>query len=460
MIPFTLAEVAEAVGGDLQGEPDTIIAGVTLDSRSVQPGDLFVALPGERVDGHDFIDTAISAGAGAVLGQHLGGAPGVIVADSTAALGRLATAVLARLDQLTTVALTGSSGKTSTKDLLSQVLADAGATIAPPGSFNNELGLPLTVLQCTEDTKYLVLEMGARGVGHIAYLCDIATPDAAIVLNVGSAHVGEFGDRDAIARAKSEIVAALPPDGVAILNADDPRVAAMSGATDARVVTFGESAAADVRLTDLSLDSLARPSFTLHFGEDSAPVQLSLSGEHMAANAAAAAAAAVAIGLPLAQVADSLSSASSRSRWRMEVGLSASGVTVINDAYNANPESVRAALKSLAAMAGEGRTWAVLGEMLELGDESVEQHDAIGRLAVRLDITKLIAVGEGARPIHMGAAHEGSWGEESTWVPDVDAALDILRSQLAPGDVVLVKASRAVGLERIAAAVLDQGGQG
>lgn len=459
MIPFTLAEVAEAVGGVPQGAPETIVTGVTLDSRSVQPGDLFVALPGERVDGHAFIDSAMAAGAAAVLGQHLEGVAGVAVADSTVALGHLATALLARLDQLTTVALTGSSGKTSTKDLLSQVLADAGETIAPPGSFNNELGLPLTVLQCTETTRYLVLEMGARGVGHIAYLCGIATPDVAIVLNVGSAHVGEFGDRDAIARAKSEIVAALSEDGIAVLNADDARVAAMSAVTPGHVLTFGESAGADLRLSDLTLDPLARPSFTLHYGSDAASVHLTLSGEHMAANAAAAAAAAVAVGLPLEQVAASLSAARSRSRWRMEVGHSESGVTVINDAYNANPESVRAALKSLAAMAGEGRTWAVLGEMLELGDESVEQHDAIGRLAVRLDIAKLIAVGEGARPIHMGAAHEGSWGDESTWVPDVDAALAVLQSQLAPGDVVLIKASRAVGLERVAAALLDPGGQ-
>lgn len=454
MIPFTLAEIAAAVGGELEGSPDIVVTGVTLDSRGINPGDLFVALPGERVDGHEFIEAATAAGAAAVLGQRLGGAPGVVVADSTEALGRLATALLGRLDQLTTVAMTGSSGKTSTKDLLAQVLADAGETIAPPGSFNNELGLPLTVLRCTETTKYLVLEMGARGVGHIAYLCGIATPDVAIVLNVGSAHVGEFGDRDAIALAKSEIVRALAPTGVAVLNADDPRVAAMAAVTPASVTTFGESEAADLRFTDLRLDDLARPSFTLHHGQDSATVQLSLSGEHMAANAAAAAAAAVAMGLPLHQVAASLSAAQQRSRWRMEVGQTSDGVTVINDAYNANPESMRAALKSLVAMAGGGRTWAVLGEMRELGDETTEQHDAIGRLAVRLDVGRLIAVGEGARPIHMGAAHEGSWGNESAWVPDVDAALAILRAELEPGDVVLVKASRAGGLERVAQELL------
>lgn len=460
MIPFTLAEVAQAVGGESQGSLDTVITGVTLDSRAIRPGDLFVALQGERVDGHDFIDAALTAGASAVLGQHLGEATGVVVDDSTEALGRLATALLGRLDQLTTVAMTGSSGKTSTKDLLSQVLSDAGETIAPPGSFNNELGLPLTVLQCTETTKYLVLEMGARGVGHIAYLCGIATPDVAMVLNVGSAHVGEFGDRDAIARAKSEIVMALRPEGIAVLNADDPRVSAMRSVTKGKVVTFGEAQSADLRLSNLTLDALARPSFTLHHGSEVADVALSLSGEHMAANAAAAAAAAVAMGVPLAQVAASLSGAQARSRWRMEVSQTTDGVTIINDAYNANPESVRAALKSLVAMAGEGRTWAVLGEMLELGDESVEQHDAIGRLAVRLDVSKLIAVGEGARPIHMGAAHEGSWGEESSWVPDVDTALEVLRAQLAPGDVLLIKASRAVGLERVADALLDQGVQG
>lgn len=457
MIPLRLGEVAAAVGGEVQGDPDIEITGVTLDSRAIGPGDLFVAIPGENVDGHDFIADAIRSGAAAVLGQRLDGAPGVTVSDTTAALGALATAVLARLGGLTVLALTGSSGKTSTKDLLAQVLSDAAETIAPPGSFNNELGLPLTVLRCTEQTRFLVLEMGARGIGHIAYLCGIAAPDVGIALNVGSAHVGEFGDRDAIALAKSEIVQALSADGIAVLNADDPRVAAMADVTQARVVTFGESSGADVRMSALSLDERARASFTLSFAGEEAHVRLALSGEHMAANAAAAAAAAVSLGLPLAGVADSLSRAQPQSRWRMEVRDTPDGVTVINDAYNANPESVRAALKSLVAMATPGRTWAVLGEMLELGDESTEAHDSIGRLAVRLDVDKLIAVGEGARAIHLGAAHEGSWGEESAWVPDVDAAIEMLSAQLAPGDVVLVKASRAAGLEKVAQALLGEG---
>lgn len=457
MIPFRLDEVAGAVGGALQGDADIEVTGVTLDSRAVKPGDLFVAVPGEQVDGHDFIADAVNAGAVAVLGQRLDGVPGAVVPETTTALGALATALLARLDDLTVVGLTGSSGKTSTKDLLAQVLGDHAETIAPPGSFNNELGLPLTVLRCTEQTRYLVLEMGARGIGHIAYLCGIATLDVGMVLNVGSAHVGEFGDRDAIALAKSEIVRSLSANGVAVLNADDPRVAAMAGVTAARVVTFGESASADMRISGLTLDERARASFTLSSAGEDAEVNLNLSGEHMAANAAAAAAAAISLGVPLIQAAESLSRAQSQSRWRMEVHETAGGVTVINDAYNANPESMRAALKSLVAMSTPGRTWAVLGEMLELGDESAEAHDSLGRLAVRLDVDKLVAVGEGARAIHLGAAHEGSWGEESTWVPDVDAAVAMLSDQLAPGDVVLIKASRASGLEQVAEALLSGG---
>jgi UDP-N-acetylmuramoyl-tripeptide--D-alanyl-D-alanine ligase len=288
----------------------------------------------------------------------------------------------------------------------------------------------------------------------VAALCRTAAPTVGVVLNVGSAHLGEFGSREAIALSKGELVEFLPGDGTAVLNADDPLVRAMRDRTTARVLFFGESAEADVRAEDVRSDDEGRPSFRLVGPGGTAQVQLGLVGEHQVANALAAAGAAHALGLPFDATATALSSARPRSRWRMEVAETPEGVTVVNDAYNANPESVRAALKALVSLARGRRTWAVLGEMRELGDAAGEEHDAIGRLAVRLDVSRLLAVGEGARAVHLGAAHEGSWGDESAWVPDVDAALAVLRAELRPGDVVLVKASRAEGLERVAEALL------
>jgi UDP-N-acetylmuramoyl-tripeptide--D-alanyl-D-alanine ligase len=316
----------------------------------------------------------------------------------------------------------------------------------------------LTILAADEGTRFLVLEMGMRGEGHIDYLVGLARPDVSAVINVGSAHLGMLGSREAIARAKGEIVRSLPDSAVAVLNGDDPLVRAMADTTSARVLTFGESAHCDVRATDVRLDEMARPSFTLtdtSTGE-AVPVSLRLSGEHQVSNALAAATIARAVGGSLEQIADGLRAAEPASRWRMEIRVAPAGFTVVNDAYNANPESMRAALKSLAAMAAGRRTWAVLGEMLELGDASMEEHDAIGRLAVRLDISRLVCVGEGTRVMHLGASNEGSWGEESVHVPDVDAAIALLTSELRPDDIVLVKASRSVGLERVAAALLGE----
>lgn len=451
---MTLAQVAAAVDGDLVGDPETVISSVAIDSRQVLPGGLFAALPGEHHDGHDHVAAAMAAGAEAVLCTREAPAPHIVVADVSVAIGRLAHAVHEQLPDVVTVAVTGSSGKTSTKDLIAHLLRAHGPTVAPPGSFNNELGVPLTVLRCDESTRYLVLEMGARGVGHIAYLCGIARPQVGVVLNVGSAHVGEFGSQGRIAEAKSELVAALPATGIAVLNAEDPLVAAMREVTAATVVTFGEYAPADVHVRNLTLDQLARPHFDLEFEGLRAPVTLTLSGEHMAANAAAAAAVALTLGIALPDVAAALTTAELDSRWRMEIAESPDGVVVVNDAYNANPESMRAALKALVAMAGHGRTWAVLGEMRELGDTALSAHDEIGRLAVRLDIGRLVCVGDGARAMHLGAAQEGSWGNESMWVPDVATAVATVQADVRPGDVVLVKASRAIGLEAVAEALL------
>ncbi len=456
---MTAAHVAAAVAGRLEpaSAGDLTVAGpVVVDSRAAGPGSVFAAVRGERADGFDFV--AAAAAAGAVLALATRPAPElptVVVDDVVAALGLLARASLDGLPDVEVVAVTGSSGKTTTKDLLASVLSRAGETVAPPGSYNNEIGLPLTVLAAGPKTRFLVLEMGARGVGQLRALTGTAPPGVGVVLNVGTAHLGEFGSRESIALAKGELVEALPPGGLAVLNADDPMVLAMADRTVARVETFGRSEAAHVRAEDVELDA-GRPTFRLVAPTGTADVALRLVGEHQVANALAAAAVALHEGMSVADVAVALTEAEPVSRWRMEVTDRPDGVTVVNDAYNANPESMRAALKALVALgAGGRRTWAVLGEMRELGPDSIAEHDALGRLAVRLDVRRLVVVGEGARPMHLGAGMEGSWGDESVFVPDADAAVALLRAELRPGDVVLVKASRAAGLERVAEALLE-----
>ena len=462
MIGLTLAEVAELTGGRLTaGDPGVAVTGaVTLDSRAVGPGDLFVAVAGERVDGHDFLAAAAAAGAvGALCARPDAALPCVVVDDPVAALGLLAAGVHARLTAggLRTLALTGSSGKTSTKDLLGQVLGAAGPTVSPPGSFNNDIGLPLTVLAADEDTEFLVLEMGARGIGHIARLCAVARPQIGIVLNVGSAHLGEFGSADVIAQAKGELVEALPEDGTAVLNADDPRVLGMAPRTRARVVTTGTEADADVRATDVVLDDTARARFTLVAAGEAHPVALRVVGEHQVANALSAAAAALAAGMAPADVAAALSQAGALSRWRMEVERRADGVTVVNDAYNANPESMRAALAALAGMPARRRI-ALLGAMAELGPDADAEHERLGRDAAAAGIDLVVAVGSDAVGIADGAAAAGRRrGEESVLVPDRAAARQLMSEVLRPGDVVLVKASRAYALELLAADLLDEG---
>jgi UDP-N-acetylmuramoyl-tripeptide--D-alanyl-D-alanine ligase len=461
MIAMTLAEIAEVVGGEVHDDAAVTVTGdAFVDSRAPVPGGLFVAVPGEHVDGHDYAAGAVEGGAAAVLAARPVGVPAVVVPDVLGALGLLAHHVVGRLPGLRVVGLTGSQGKTSTKDLLAQVLAGAGTTVATLGNFNNEIGMPLTALRAGPDTEFLVLEMGARHVGNIRELCEVVRPHVGLVLNVGTAHVGEFGSREAIAQTKGELVESLAEDGTAVLNADDRLVAGMAPRTRAAVTTYGESSDADVRVDGLVLDDTGCPEFDLVTGAGTAHVRLRLLGEHQAGNAAAAAAVALSLGLDLDRIAAALSAATNASRWRMEQHERADGVLVVNDAYNANPESMRAALKALAAIArGRGpgtRSVAVLGEMRELGESSREEHDAIGRLAVRLDISQLVVVGEPARAIHLGASLEGSWGDESVFVSDNDEATAWLREHLQPGDVVLVKASRAAALEQVAAALLEE----
>lgn len=489
MISLTLAEVADAVGGTVHGAAgtETVTGSVEFDSRSVGPGGLFVAVPGERVDGHDYAGAAVGAGAAGVLAGRLVDVPTVLAppadpggpgatsyalapdrdgagAAVLAALARLARSVVDRLGRpraevpagLRVVGLTGSSGKTSTKDMVAALLAPLGPTVAPPGSFNNEIGHPWTALRADEYTRHLVLELSARGLGHVAQLCRVAPPSIGVVLNVGSAHLGEFGSRDAVAAAKGELVEALPADGIAVLNADDDVVAAMDRRTPAQVVRFGCSATAHVRAVDVTLDERGHPSFRLLTPVGEASVRLVVPGRHQVSNALAAAVVALELGATPAGIAAVLAGYLPASRWRMEVTDRPDGVTVVNDAYNANPESVAAALHTLAAMRGsERRGWAVLGPLGELGAAETAAHREIGVLAARLGVQRLVVVGRQAEPMHRGAVEEGGGtGESAVLVPDVAAALELLRAEVAAGDVVLIKASRAFGLERIADGLL------
>ena len=462
MIPLSLAQIATITGACMDQVADSrvFVSGpVVIDSRRAGPGGLFAALPGEHVDGHDFAPAATAAGAVAVIAARPVGVPALIVPDVAGALARLARAVVDGLDGVTIVGITGSSGKTTTKDLLAQVAQRLGPTVAAAGSFNNELGHPLTVLRADEQTRYLILELGARGRGHIAQLCQIAPPRLGAVLNVGRAHVGDyFADRDEVAQAKGELVEALPADGVAVLNADDRAVAEMAHRTAARVVTFGFGDAADVRAADVVLDDQARPAFRLVMAGRSAAVRLNLRGEHNVSNALAVAALAGGLGMDPGGIADALSAAVARSRWRMEVTRRPDGVTVINDAYNANPESMRSALSALRSMTSSargGRAVAVLGYMAELGRNAEEWHEEVGALAARTGVTSLIVVGDEATPMLAGAKSVRDWRGDLLHVPDGRAAVSVLARTLGPGDVVLVKASRAAGLEQAALALLE-----
>jgi UDP-N-acetylmuramoyl-tripeptide--D-alanyl-D-alanine ligase len=448
MIAMSLADVAAAVGGRLAGaDPATrVTGGVEFDSRKISPGGLFVAFPGERVDGHDYAAAAMAAGAVAVLGtREVDGVPTVLVDDALTAMGRLARAVVDRLPELVVIGLTGSSGKTTTKDLVAQLVGRLGPTVAPAGSFNNELGHPYTVLQADESTRFLVLEMGARGPGHVRYLGEVAPPRIGMVINVGVAHIGEFGSVEAIAAAKGELVEALPPataGGLAVLNADDPRVRAMASRTAARVLLVGEDAEADVRAVDVELDERGRAAYTLVTRQGSARVRLGVSGAHQVGNTLAAAAVALELGTPLAEVAAALGELRLVSTRRMDVFDRADGVTVIDDSYNANPASTAAALRALAAIGRGRRTIAVLGYLAELGAFERVGHEEVGRLAAQLGVDRLIVIGETAAPIHEGAVAAATWGGESVPVTDQGAAIAALRSDLRPGDVVLVKGSR------------------
>jgi UDP-N-acetylmuramoyl-tripeptide--D-alanyl-D-alanine ligase len=460
MMSLTVGEVAQLSHGVLSRVADPtarVIGPVVVDSRRVTPGCLFVAVSGARVDGHDYAAQAVADGALIVLASRTLAVPAIVVDDTVRALGDLARGYLHRLpNPVVVVGITGSSGKTSTKDIVGQLLTKLGPTVAPEGSFNTEVGLPLTVLRADQDTRYLVLEFSARGLDHIAYLCGIARPQIGVVLNVGAAHLGEFGSRTAVAQAKGELIEALPDDGVAVLNADDDAVAAMASRTDARVVTFGLGAHADVRASDVVLDALARPSFRMRTAVGEVGVSLSLHGAHHVSNALAAAAVALELGLDLDSVAAALAGVEAVSRWRMQVSERADGLVVINDAYNANPESMKAALAALEAIGsgGDRRMHAVLGVMAELGPTAATAHRELGAAAALIGVHRLVVVGAAATGIADGAIEAGLEPAQVSVVDDVGEAVSLLERDLGQGDVVLVKASRSADLQRVAEALL------
>ncbi len=467
MIAFTAAEIAEITNGRLDADPGITPLSVVTDSREATPGSLYVAKPGEHADGHDYVAAAFTAGAALALVERPVSAPdgtpypSVLVQDAVLAMGALAGEAVRRIraaragqgSELTVVGITGSAGKTTTKDLLAGILATQGNTVAPQGSYNGEIGVPLTVFRAGTETRYLVIEMGATGIGHIQYLADMVKPDIGVVLAVGTAHAGEFGGVENIARAKGELVEALAPAGTAVINLDDERVAAMRARTSAQVLGFSAEGRHDAAVQAVNADTNAagHPEFDLLLPGSEAGLHVSsrLIGAHHVGNLLAAAAAAWAAGVSGQDIASSLSSQTAASRWRMERTERPDGVTIINDAYNANPESMRAALRTLADLGRGRRTWAVLGAMLELGEDSIREHTAVGTQVVRLNISRLLVVGREARALYVSAVQEGSWGDECLFAETVEEAYELLDAELQPGDLVLFKSSNSVGLRHL-----------
>lgn len=466
MIRLTLGEIANLIGGEIFGDQATLITGsVETDSRLITAGALFFAKPGEVTDGHNFVQAAKAAGAVAAVVERRVEVdlPQLVVGNSVRALGLLAKGVLKQVRAgvdgagIKVIGITGSNGKTTTKSMLSAILSSQAPTISPIESYNNEVGAPISVLKIDHSTQYLVAELGAGGIGSIRYLADITDPDIGVVLKVGMAHAGEFGGIETTRLIKAELVEALKADDIAILNIDDSRVAEMAALTQARKVWFGTSSEADYWASDYQLN-LNGTSFVLHWpnGEVS-QVQLQIIGEHHVMNALAAAAVSDQLGVERASIISALEALPLAERWRMQVSTRADGMVVINDAYNASPESTKAALQTLAQLGRQTgrRTVAVLGEMAELGKYSVTEHDAIGRLAVRLNLGLVVAVGAGAKMVHMGASLEGSYDGESLYFETIEQALSALRATLEPADIVLVKSSKSANLRYLGDDLLE-----
>ncbi|MFB7890809.1 UDP-N-acetylmuramoyl-tripeptide--D-alanyl-D-alanine ligase [Microbacterium sp. NPDC056044] len=459
MIALNIAQIAHAVSGEVHldnGDTlDTVVSGaVDTDSRLIEPGGVFVAKPGEETDGHLFVDAAVENGAALALVERRveASVTQIVVPDVVEAIAALAREVVKTVRDaapLRVVGITGSNGKTTTKNLLARILEGEGETVSPKASFNNEVGAPLTMLRVTDTTKYLVSEFGASAPGEIARLAGLVDPDVGVVLMVGMAHAGGFGGIEATFHAKSELVRALSAGGVAVLNADDARVAAMApiaAEQRASVRWFGRGpAATDVRADDVVVTA-SGTSFTVTADGISLPLRLRVLGEHHVMNALAAIAAATTLGVSLADAVARLETVEIAERWRMQP-LGSDRVRIINDAYNASPDSMSAALRTLAQITGPGeRTVAVLGAMSELGEYAEEEHDRVGLLAVRLGIQRIVVVGDAARRMYLEAVAQGSWDNEAVFFSTADEAFAYLEGELRDGDRVLVKSSNSAGL--------------
>lgn len=463
MIKLSLQEISEVVNGKVLGDADLVVTGtVETDSRECRQGSLFVAKPGEVTDGQLFIPNAIANGALAALVQRESDSKiaQILVDDVVLALGKLAKHVVQKVrdeGQLTVVGVTGSNGKTTTKNMLREILSQFGKTVAPQESYNNEVGAPYSMLKIESDTRYLVVEYGADGLGSIDYLVNICKPDVAIELKVGMAHAGEFGGIETTAKIKAELVEKLEETDFVLLNTDDSRVAQMSHMTKAKVLSFGTTDSADYRAENIQL-SISGTSFVYcNPSGVSAPVKLHILGEHHVYNALASLATAEVLQLDLDKAIRAIESIKIAERWRMQISTAANGAKIINDAYNASPESTKAALITLAELGKQtGRpTVAVIGEMAELGDFSAEEHDAIGRLVVRLNISQLVVVGQGAKLVHMAASLEGSWDGESKYFDEISEAISYLRGMLVGNEIVLVKSSKSANLRFLGDELLE-----
>ena len=465
MIPLTLKEISVAINADAVNlDLNLKVTGkVVIDSRKVSQGDLFVAINGEKVDGHDFCNDAIKKGAVAVVSaRELVGIPTLLVKEgniasknvdqpTVIALGKLATCLLTKLPNIFKIAVTGSSGKTTTKDLLLDLGNLIGPTVAPVGSYNNEIGMPQTILECDEKTRVLILEMGAREVGNIKKLCEIAKPDTSILLNIGSAHIEIFGSKELILKTKSEIIECLNSDDVAVLNHEDETFSKQK--TKAKIVSFGLSGA-DVSAKNVVLNEKAQASYELEFEGKVSQVNLKLVGAHQVSNSLAAAAVFIKKGLDIDLVAKTLSNSIPKSKWRMQVEVSSKNITVINDSYNANPESMKAGIRTLKQVGTNKKTFAILGEMLELGADSQQLHEEVAALIQKLDIKKTLIVGNGAKTVS-DFLSKNTYQGRLEFCKDIDSAISKTKEMVEINDVVLVKASRAIGLERVANALMN-----
>jgi UDP-N-acetylmuramoyl-tripeptide--D-alanyl-D-alanine ligase len=445
VINLDAEKIAEIVGGRLVGSNVTVTAAPVFNSKDAVAGSIFLALPGEKVDGHQFVADAFSHGSVLAFTTKEVAERCIVVENVLVALNSLASYVRTSLPNLKVVALTGSQGKTTTKDLLNHILSTVAPTVAPAGNFNNELGAPITLLQCDEKTRFCILEMGARHIGDIAILCKMATPDIGVVLKVGSAHIGEFGSAEAVALAKSEMISSLRDEAVAVLGQYDKFTMDMKSLHKGKIITFGEIPGADVRATDIEIRE-GRPHFDLVTPAGRAAVGLRIAGIHQVANALAAAAIATNLEISIDVIAGALSTAELNSKWRMEIH-ELQGLVLINDAYNSSPESAEAALRTLALFAQErgGQSWAFLGKMHELGASSPQRHASLGTLASELGIDHLVCIGADEYAAELKESSQISVHKLNNF-----EQAQSLVSQMSQGDVLLVKASRAEKFELLA----------